>query len=50
MQERKVSRVHRWIEGNVTQDDAALAFVIAVLSSITITVGTLFAICSWWLS
>jgi hypothetical protein len=44
---REVSKVHRWVETNVDRDQAAMAFVIACLCSVTIVVGTFFAIASW---
>jgi hypothetical protein len=49
MKQREINKLHRWIEGHVSQDEAALGFVIACLSSITIVMGTAFAIVSWWL-
>ena len=49
MKKREVSKVHRWIETNVDRDDAALGFVLMVLCSITIVVGSLFAVASWLL-
>ncbi|HEV2659398.1 MAG TPA: hypothetical protein VGU68_02290 [Ktedonobacteraceae bacterium] len=42
-------KVHRWVEDNVDRDQAAMGFVLACLCSATITVGTLFALVSWWL-
>ena len=49
MRKREVSKVHRWIETNVDRDQAALGFVIALLSSITIVVGAAFAVSTWLL-
>jgi hypothetical protein len=46
---RQPSKVARWIETNVDRDQAAMIFVLACLCSVTLVIGTLYALVSWWL-